>query len=52
MPIKWKNLPNNIPLEAPTLGQHNLKVLTESLGRTPDEVAALLREGVLVERNS
>jgi len=51
MPIKWKTLPNNIPLDAPTLGQHNAKVLTETLGRTPEQVKALLRDGVLVERN-
>lgn len=49
MPIKWKNHPNNIPLTAPTLGQHNESVLVESLGRTPEQVAALRRDGVLVE---
>jgi crotonobetainyl-CoA:carnitine CoA-transferase CaiB-like acyl-CoA transferase len=50
MPIKWKDHPNNIELEAPTLGQHNEYVLTELLGRTLAEIEELRREGVLLEK--
>lgn len=52
MPIKWKGLPNNIPLVAPTLGQHNESVLRERLGRSDEEIETLRRDGVLVEKNS
>ncbi len=51
MPIKWKGLPNNIPLVAPTLGQHNEQVLRERLGRTAEQIEALRRDGVLLEKN-
>lgn len=50
MPIRWKNHPNNIPLEAPTLGQHNSAILTERLGRSAAEVDTLREAGVLVEK--
>ncbi len=49
MPIKWKNHPNNIPLTAPKLGEHNQSVLSETLGRTSDQIEELRRDGVLVE---
>jgi crotonobetainyl-CoA:carnitine CoA-transferase CaiB-like acyl-CoA transferase len=52
MPIKWKHHPNNIPLAAPTLGQHNEQVLAERLGKSRQEIAALREAGVLVEKNS
>ncbi len=51
MPIKWKDHPSNIPLTAPTLGQHNAEVLGEQLGRTPEELDELRREGILLEKN-
>jgi CoA:oxalate CoA-transferase len=50
MPIKWKDHANNIPLTAPTLGQHNESVLTERLGRTTEEISELRRTGILVEK--
>lgn len=50
IPIKWGTLPNNLPLDAPTLGQHNESVLTEKLGRSSEEVEALRAAGVLIER--
>jgi crotonobetainyl-CoA:carnitine CoA-transferase CaiB-like acyl-CoA transferase len=52
MPIKWSRLPNNIPLDAPTLGQHNEVILTEMLGRSAEEIDALSHDGVLFSRNS
>ena len=49
-PIKWKNHPNNIPLVAATLGQHNESILTGNLGRSADELEELRRDGILVEK--
>ncbi len=51
-PIKFRDLPNNIPMEAPTLGEHNTEVLTQLLGRSEKEVEKLRLEGVLLEKNS
>ena len=50
MPIKWKNHPNNIPLSAPTLGQHNEEILLERLGKSAAEIEDLRREGILLEK--
>ena len=50
MPIKWKDHSSNIPLTAPTLGQHNEEVLTERLGKTAAQVDELRRAGVLFEK--
>ena len=50
-PIKWRRLPNNIPLDAPTLGQHNESVLSEVLGRSTEDIDALSRDGVLFSKN-
>ena len=52
MPIKWKHLPNDLDLEAPTLGQHNEELLTRVLGRTSEDISSLRNAGVLVEHNS
>lgn len=51
MPIKWKDHPSNIPLTAPTLGQHNQEVLSERLGKSDEEIEALRRDGILLEKN-
>ncbi len=51
MPIKWKHHPNNIPMTAPTLGQHNDEVLADRLGRSAEQIEELRREGVLLEKN-
>ena len=50
MPIRWRDHPNNIPLVAPTLGQHNEQVMLERLGRTQEELDELRAAGVLVEK--
>ena len=49
-PIKFRNLPNNVPLEAPTLGEHNEEVLAGLLGHSADEIAQLRADGVLIEK--
>lgn len=51
MPIKWRGLPNNIPLDAPTLGQHNEVIVGEMLGHSAEDIDGLSHDGVLVQRN-
>ena len=48
-PIKFSSFPEELPLEAATLGQHNQEILTSYLGQTQDEVQQLREAGVLVE---
>jgi crotonobetainyl-CoA:carnitine CoA-transferase CaiB-like acyl-CoA transferase len=48
-PLKFSEFPEELPLTAPTLGQHNEEVLTRYLGRTAAEVQKLREAGVLVE---
>lgn len=49
-PIKFSEFPEELPLQAPTLGQHNAEILSTYLGRTPEEVQQLKAAGVLVEK--
>lgn len=49
MPLKFSAFPENLPLEAPTLGEQNTEILSDLLGRNGSEVAELRRAGVLVE---
>lgn len=49
MPLRFSDFPDELPLEADHLGQHNEAVLTGKLGMSAAEVAALEREGVLVQ---
>jgi crotonobetainyl-CoA:carnitine CoA-transferase CaiB-like acyl-CoA transferase len=49
-PIKFSEFPEEPPLQAPTIGQHNEEILTKYLGRTPDEIAKLRTEGLLLEQ--
>jgi CoA:oxalate CoA-transferase len=49
-PLKFSEFPEELPLQAPTLGQHNAEILTKYLGRTPEEARRLQEEGVLVEK--
>ena len=47
-PLKFSDFPEELPLTAPTLGQHNLDALTTYLKKAPEEVSRLHAEGVLV----
>lgn len=51
MPLKFSRFSEDLPLQAATLGQHNVEILTTHLGRTLEEVQRLRQEGVLVEKN-
>lgn len=48
-PIKFSSFPEELPLEAATLGQHNEEILTTYLGQTHDQARLLREAGVLVE---
>jgi crotonobetainyl-CoA:carnitine CoA-transferase CaiB-like acyl-CoA transferase len=49
MPLKFSEFPKDLPLEAPTLGQHNAEILGEWLGHSDQEIAALRAANVLHE---
>ncbi len=49
MPLKFSAFPEDLPLVAPLLGQHNEEILTTYLGRSREEVRRLREEGVLHE---
>jgi crotonobetainyl-CoA:carnitine CoA-transferase CaiB-like acyl-CoA transferase len=46
-PLRFSAFPERLELEAPFLGEHNAKVLTEYLGYTPEQISGLEREHVL-----
>ena len=46
-PLRFSEFPKRLDLEAPLLGEHNEKILTEYLGYTPEMVKRLASEGVL-----
>ncbi|HJU28189.1 MAG TPA: CoA transferase [Candidatus Binataceae bacterium] len=46
-PLRFSEYPRNRPMAAPTLGEHNVSVLSEYLGYSEERVAALEAEGVL-----
>ena len=47
MPLKFSAFPDDLPLEAPTLGQHNAEILREWLGLGEAEIDALRAAAVL-----
>ena len=47
MPLRFSEFPDNLPLEAPFLGEHNEEILTGYLGYTSEQVQALEHDGVL-----
>ncbi|MXX80878.1 MAG: CoA transferase [Chloroflexi bacterium] len=49
-PIRLSDTPATYRRGAPGLGEHNLEVLTEYLGKIEAEVAALREDGVLADR--
>jgi crotonobetainyl-CoA:carnitine CoA-transferase CaiB-like acyl-CoA transferase len=48
-PLRFSEFPENLPLEAATLGQHNAEVLHDLLGRSDREIEELRTAKVLVE---
>ncbi len=49
MPLKFSEFPSDLPLEAPTLGQHNEEILRDFLGYSSKDVEQLRAAGVLVK---
>ena len=47
MPLRFSEFPDNLPLEAPFLGEHNEAILTGYLDYTSEQVQALEYDGVL-----
>jgi CoA:oxalate CoA-transferase len=48
MPVKFSLWPDHETLKADLLGEHNEQILSEILGCSRDEIAALYREGAIV----
>jgi crotonobetainyl-CoA:carnitine CoA-transferase CaiB-like acyl-CoA transferase len=46
-PLRFSAFPDELELDAPFLGEHNRKVLTEYLGYSDERIAALERDRVL-----
>jgi crotonobetainyl-CoA:carnitine CoA-transferase CaiB-like acyl-CoA transferase len=46
-PFKFSSFPEELPLIAPLLGEHNEEVLGKYLGRSADSLSALYTDGVL-----
>jgi crotonobetainyl-CoA:carnitine CoA-transferase CaiB-like acyl-CoA transferase len=49
-PLKFSAFPENLELEAPTLGQHNREILERYLGYPADRIAELQRSGALFSK--
>ena len=47
MPLKFSEFPDDLPLQAATMGEHNADILREWLGHSDDEIAQLRAAGVL-----
>jgi CoA:oxalate CoA-transferase len=47
--LRFSDYPERLELEAPTMGQHNEQVLTQTLGYSTERVADLARRGVLCQ---
>jgi crotonobetainyl-CoA:carnitine CoA-transferase CaiB-like acyl-CoA transferase len=47
MPLRFSEFPDELPLQAAFLGEHNEEILTNYLSYTPDQVRQLEAEGVL-----
>jgi len=45
--LRFSDYPERLDLEAPTLGQHNEQVLTQTLGYSAERVAELTQRGIL-----
>ena len=49
-PLRFSNFPAELELEAPLLGEHNARVLSDYLGYAPGEIDRLTRGGVLFSK--
>jgi crotonobetainyl-CoA:carnitine CoA-transferase CaiB-like acyl-CoA transferase len=49
-PLRFSDFPHRNDLEAPLLGEHNLEILREHLGYSPEQVSGLEADGVLLQK--
>jgi CoA:oxalate CoA-transferase len=49
MPLRFSEFPDDLPLQAATIGQHNAEILRDYLGASEAEIGALRTAGVLHE---
>jgi crotonobetainyl-CoA:carnitine CoA-transferase CaiB-like acyl-CoA transferase len=49
MPVKFSDYPDDLPLEAALLGEHNAEIVTGLLEYSADELAQLRADGILNE---
>ncbi|MBI4694907.1 MAG: CoA transferase [Gammaproteobacteria bacterium] len=47
MPLRFSGFPNNIPLDAAYLGEHNAEILSSVLGYSAERIDTLAQNGVL-----
>jgi len=47
VPVKYSETPAEIRMAPPTVGQHTDEVLTDVLGRTPEQIETLKRDGAV-----
>ena len=47
IPLKYSETPTGIHRPPPMLGQHTIEILTEVLGRSPDDIARLMADSVV-----
>jgi len=47
IPVKYSETPAEIKLAPPLVGQHTEEILTDVLGRTPEEIEALREDGAI-----
>ena len=45
--LRFSDFPSPLELQAPLLGEHNVEILTEWLGYSPDQIQDLERRGIL-----
>jgi crotonobetainyl-CoA:carnitine CoA-transferase CaiB-like acyl-CoA transferase len=48
-PFKFSAFPDELPLQAPLLGEHNEEILSQYLGRSHESVVALQQQGILFQ---
>ena len=51
-PLKFSRFPEELPLQAPFLGEHNAEILTNYLGYSPERIDQLKTAGVLHQRDN
>ncbi|HBD11347.1 MAG TPA: carnitine dehydratase, partial [Porticoccaceae bacterium] len=50
MPLRFSRFPDELPLQAPYLGEHNAAVLSELLVLNAAEIDKLTEQGVIAQR--